>query len=151
MLKLTADGRWSPQFNNPTDIARHQRGSGFAVSYLIYFMSMMTRQWKQWLINGSITLSFGNGPDEQTMIEGRSYHQFVIITGKISNFGNGITRSIKLHLVRYFIGWWSLPLFCWHVVDNLFFLRNANQTISFPIESGAISGRSGVEWMHESK
>ena len=82
---------------------------------------LMPSQGKKGLVDGSISTSFRDGPDEQTMIEGRSDEQLVIITDKaaVGNPINSIriTRSCQLHLVRDFIGCWLL-LVRSDIVDN---------------------------------
>jgi len=70
-------------------------------------------------IDCTISTSFGNGPDEQTMIRWWGDDQFVIITDKavagtpITN--NRITRGFQMHLL---VGCWSLILIHSDIVDN---------------------------------
>ena len=96
---LAAKYCWRPQFDcsvDRVDADRGQCGNWFTITHTNNGMLMSSRKGKK-----TIFTSFGNGPDEQTMIRGRSDDQFVIVTGKAA-IGtpkanrNRITRGLQL-------------------------------------------------------
>ena len=150
--KLKAGG-WSPQFEDTAIAAKGQWRSCLAVANSIN-STLMPSQGKKGLVDGPISTSFRNGPDEQSIIRWWIDDQLVVIASKAAvgtQTFRRITRGCQLHLVRDFIGCWLLMVRS-DIVDNgQIFYWLAQQTISFAIKSGAWDGLSAVEWLNKSK